>query len=283
MVEKTEQETKRSKISPKKIETVKKLVSLIKDSNTIIIASIKGLPSRQLQDIKKKLRGMSDVFVLKKRIMIKAIEDSQKSNLEGLKNCICEDSAVLFSKQDAFELASFLAGNKNPVGAKSGQEAIEDIWVEEGVTDIMPGPAISEFGSLGIKVSVEEGKIAIKERKVIVKKGDKVTDAAASIMSKLDIRPFTIGLNPIVLCDINTGKLYKDVKIDEEKIIEELKTSAAKSLGFAQKIVYYCAETIGYLLAKANAEAKSLEKLSPVEKAPETPENIQQLNNSEEK
>lgn len=266
-----EQKIKAS-VSKKKIETVKKLADMINESDTLIIASIKNLPSKQFQDIRKNLRGRAEVFVVKKRIMLKAIEDSKNKKIQKLKKHVCEDSAILFSKQDAFELASILASNKNPIGAKPGQIAVEDISVEEGGTDIMPGPAISEFGALGIPIAVEEGKIAIKKGKVIVKAGEEISEAAASIMSKLEIMPFKIGLEPIAICEIKTGKVYLDVKIDKEKAVHDLQTGAGKALGFAQRIAYYCKETIGYLLAKANSQAGALSKLSGEEKKEENSE-----------
>jgi large subunit ribosomal protein L10 len=251
-----------ARVSKLKIETVKKLVELMKNNNTLIITSIKNLPSKQFQNIRKTLRGKADVIVVKKRIMLKAIDESGNKNIQSIKEHVCEDSAILFSKEDAFELASILANNKKPIGAKPGQTANEDISVEEGGTDIMPGPAISEFGALGIPIAVEDGKIAIKQSKVIVKAGEEISEAAASIMGKLEIKPFNIGLEPIALCDIQTGKIYLDVKIDKEKATKDLQTGAGKALGFAQTIAYYCKETIGYLLAKANSQADALSILT---------------------
>lgn len=271
--EKTSKEAKTGtgrKVSEKKLETVKKLVELMKNNNTMIIASIKNLPSRQFQNIRKKLRGKAEVNVVKKNIMLKSLESSGIQSLEKMKDYVCEDSAVLFSKEDAFELAGILSENKNALRAKPGQITPEDIAVEEGPTDLTPGPAISELGALGIKIAVEEGKIAIKERKVIAKSGDKISDSAASLMAQLEILPFKIGLEPIAIENIKTGKIYTNVKIDKEKTIADLKVSAAKSLGFAQKIAYYCKETIGYFLAKAGAEEKTLEKHAPAAE----PENI---------
>jgi len=286
--EKSREEKKQTrKVSKKKIETVKKLLELIKNSNTIIIASIKNLPSRQFQDIRKKLRENVEIKVVKKNVILKAIDESENKNLQDLKKYVQEDSAVLFSKEEAFELASVLAENKNPIGTKTGQIAIENIEVEEGPTDLTPGPAISEFGNLGIKIAVEDGKIAIKEKKVIAKKGEKISEAAASIMSKLDIKPFKIGLEPLAICDIKIGKIYTNIKIDKEKTIEELKISANKALGFAQKIVYYCKETIGFLLGKANANEKALEKLQTKQvtddKAQENQAQTQENKSQEEK
>lgn len=259
-----EEKKQERKVSEKKIKSVNKLLELMKNNNAIIIASIKSLPSRQFQRIRKELRGKTEIVVVKKRIMLKALEDSEKK-LDELKQYVCEDSAVLFSQLDAFELASLLAENKNPIKARPGQTAVEDIEVEEGATDIIPGPAISEFGSLGIKIAVEDGKIAIKEKKVIVKKGEKIKEEAASIMAKLDIKPFKIGLEPIVIYDSKDGKVYKDVKIDKEKAVAGLQQATGKALGFAQRIIYYCKETIDYLFAKANSEAGALEKLQPAE------------------
>jgi len=250
-----------TRVSKKKIETVKKLLGFMKNNDTIIIASIKNLPSKQFQQIRKQLKGKVEIMVVKKRIMWKAIENSDKKNIDKLKEHIQEDSALLFSSLDAFELAGILAENKNPIAAKAGQTAKEDIEIEPGVTDIIPGPAISEFGNLGIKIAVEEGKIAIKEKKVIVKAGEKINESAASIMGKLDIKPFKIGLEPIVIYEGKTGKIYTDVKIDKEKAVENLQVASSKAFGLAQKLVYYCKETISYLLRKANSEENKLSSL----------------------
>lgn len=274
---KTERKSEK-KVSKKKLETVKKLVELIKSNSTVMIASIKNLPSRQFQNIRKKLKGKAEVIVVKKRIMLKSLEESQEENIKKLEKYICEDSAIIFSKEDPFDLAGILAENKNPLKAKPGQEAVEDIVVNEGPTDLAPGQAISELGALGIKIGVEEGKIAVKEKKIIVKAGEKINENAAAIMAKLDIIPFEIGLEPLAIYDSKTGQIYTDVKIDKKKTIEELRTNSMKALGLAQKIVYYCKETIGFLLAKANAEAGSLSKLSPMEeKAKNTDEKKEEI------
>ena len=57
---------------------------------------------------------------------------------------------------------------------------------------MIPGPAVSELSALGIRIKIEKGKINIQKSKTIVKKGEKISQAAADLMSKLDIRPFEI-------------------------------------------------------------------------------------------
>jgi len=253
------------KVPKEKIEAVKKLAEEMKNSKTIMIISIKGVPSIQLQKIKKSLRGKAVVKVIRKNILLRAIDETSISELAELKEHIDADCAIGLSDEDAFELAGILAENRNPIAAKQGQEATDDIKVEAGLTNLMPGPDISVLGSVGLKVSVEEGKIAIKAPHTILKSGEKVTEAIASILQKLDIKPFMIGLNPTVIYDSTTKKIYVGVKIDKDEALNSLLVAQSKGLGLAQGLKIVTKDTIGYLLAKANAEAMSLEKLAPVE------------------
>ena len=71
---------------------------------------------------------------------------------------------------------------------------------------------------------------------------------------------------------MQSKKVYVGIKIDKEQTLSDLLTAHGKSLGFAQSIKYYCREIIGSLLAKANAEANSLDNLSPEEKEEKTAE-----------
>jgi ribosomal protein L10 len=265
--EKSKKETKKphTRHNPKKEKEVKNLAEKIKNAKTLMLVSIKGLPSKQFQDIKKTLRKDASVQVAKKNIILRAIKAVGKDSILDLQKQVQENSAFVISDMEGYELAGILATKKNPVYAKAGQEASEDIEVKPGPTNLVPGPAISELGALGLQVAVEDGKISIKNKKVIVNKGQKINTNAASILQKLDIQPFSVGLEPIAIYDVENEKIYTDIKINAEETAENLKAAASKALGFAQKIVYYCKETIGYLLAKANAENQALDKLAPAE------------------
>jgi len=258
-------------VRPMKIkeDSVKQLAEQIKNSKTLMIVSIKSLPSKQFQDIKKSIRGHAKVKVAKKNIMIRALKKIEKESILGLEKYIQENFAFTISDLEGFELAAILSKKKNPVFAKAGQIAPEDIEVKAGPTDLVPGPAISELGNLGLQVAVEDGKISIKQSKIVLKEGQTINADAASILQKLNIQPFSVGLEPVVIYDIESEKIYTDIKVDSEEAAEELRTAVGKSLGFAQKIVYYCKDTIGYLLAKANADGSALEKLQPVEEVKE--------------
>ena len=256
-----------SKREPNKrnVKTVEDLKNLIETKKTILIASIKNLPASQFQEISKKLRGKAIVKFPKKNLIIRALDSTGKEAIKDLKEKLEDSIAILFSDLDCFELAGELLINKSPAKAKSGQEAPEDIEVQAGPTELVPGPAISELGALGIKIQIEKGKITIKEPKVIAKEGEKISSEAAELMSKLDIKPFSVGFIPLCAFDNQEGKFYAELKIDREATLEELKTSYGKALSFAVEIGYSNEDTIRFLIGKAGAHEKALEKLKPAE------------------
>jgi large subunit ribosomal protein L10 len=255
-------------VSDEKKKIVGDLTELIKNKKTILIASIKDIPASQFQKISKKLRGKAMVKVIKKNLIFRALDDSGNEVAKKLKEKIIGDVAILFSDINSFELAAELIQNKSPVKAKPGQEAPEDIEIPAGPTDLMPGPAISELGALGIQVQIDKGKITIREAKIITKQGEKISAGAADVMNKLDIKPFSIGFIPLAAFDAQDNKLYTDINIDKEKTIEELKTAFGKALPFAVEIGYVCKDTISFLLQKAGSHEKALEKFGGEEKAP---------------
>ncbi len=243
------------------VKTVEDLKKLIETKKTILIASIKNLPASQFQEISKKLRGKAIVKVPKKNLILMALDSSSKEAIKDLKEKVEDSVAILFSDLEAFELASELLSNKSPAKAKTGQEAPEDIEIQAGPTDLIPGPAISELGALGIQIKIEKGKITIKESKVIAKEGDKISQGAAELMSKLDIKPFSIGFIPLCAFDTQEGKFYAELKIDKEATLEELKATYSKALAFAVEIGYSNEDTIKFLIGKAGMHEKALEKV----------------------
>src|SRR3990172_8438539 len=253
---------KTTHVSEKKKIVVSELVDLIKNKKTILVASIKSIPSSQYQEIVKRLRGKAIVKVPKKGIILRALDNSGIEEAKKLKSQIKESTAILFSDSDSFDLAAELISKKSPAKAKPGQEAPSDIEVPAGPTDLVPGPAISELGALGIPIQIEKGKITIKEPKIITKAGEKISKPAAEMMTKLGIRPFSVGFAPLAAFDAKEGKIYLEINIDKEGAVNELKKSFSKALGFAVNISYTSHDTIKFLIQKAGRQEIALEKLS---------------------
>jgi large subunit ribosomal protein L10 len=253
--------TKKSHVSEEKKTAVKELAQAMKEVNTLMLVSSKSVPAAQFQKIKKSLREKANVQVAKKSTVIRALDETKLPGIEALKEHVQADYAILLSNTDGFELSGWLNENKNPIGAKEGQIADADITIEAGPTDLVPGPVISELGALGLQIMVEDGKITIRKAKAVVKTGEKVSGGAASILQKLGIKPFMMGINPIAFYDKKSGKIYAGVKIDKKKMLEDFLLAHAKAVGFAVNLAYPSQSTIGMLLAKANAHHSAISKL----------------------
>ncbi len=256
-------------IPQKKIKRVSELLDTIKNKKIILLASVKNIPASEYQKIIKKIRNKAIVKFPKKSVLFRAIDSSGDEIVKKRKDHIGESTAFIFSDIDSFELAAELLENKTPAKAKAGQEAPNDITVEEGPTDLVPGPAISELGAVGIPIQIEKGKIHIKKSTIVAKKGEKITSAIADILNKLDIKPFSIGFTPFAGLDKEKGKIYLNMEIDKEKTIEELRHAFGKALPFAIEIGYFTEDTIKLMIGKAGAHGKALENLSGKEKKAE--------------
>jgi large subunit ribosomal protein L10 len=253
---------KREKVIPEnKVVTVNTLSNKMKSMKTLLLASSKGLPSSHYHSIKKDLRGIAEIYVAKRSLVLRSIEKAKNPGLQELKSHIGANISLMFSDKDAFELSGILTDNQSPAKAKAGDIAPEDIKVEPGPTDLPPGPAISELSSVGLKVSVEGGKLAIKLPATIVKQGQEIKPNVAAVMAKLNISPMKVGFEPLCAYDSTADKIYVGIKINKKAALEELRYSIGKSLGFAVSRSYPTRITLPFILAKAAMHEKAIESL----------------------
>jgi large subunit ribosomal protein L10 len=241
-----------------KLKLVQELANKIKNNRTLLIASTKGLPSSQFHEIKKNLRGKAEIKVAKKSIVIRAIDEVRSSSLDSLKEQVGADIALFFSNEEPFILSALLADNQSPSKARAGDIAPEDINVEPGPTDLVPGPAISELSAVGLKVAVEGGKLAIKLPHTIVRQGEPIKENVASVMAKLNIMPMKVGFEPVAAYDRIENKTYVGIRIDKKKTLEDLRIALAKAFSFAVNIKHISIETVKYFITKAGIEEKAL-------------------------
>lgn len=251
-------QTHKAHISESKKSTVKDLEKLM-NSKTVMVVSIRGLPSAQFQEIKKNIRSNSKIRVAKKSLIDLALEESDNHALKELVKYVDADCALLFSEQDAFLISGVLADSKTPAKAKAGQVPEEDIWAEEGGTDLLPGPDISALGAVGLKVKVENGKLAIQKRAIVCKKGLPITPEQAAILSKLNIIPFKNGIEPVAA--YSDGKVYSGIKINKEEFMKDFLSMYSKAFAFAVNVPWLNTQTMPFILGKAASHEAALKSL----------------------
>jgi len=276
-----------------KLEKVEDLRKQIEVGSAIGIVDVSGLPAATLQNIKKSMRGSAEIMLTKKSVIFKAIEASEKkkANITELRNLNAHIPAIVIGKDNPFKLYKKLEKMKEESLAKAGDIAPHDIVVQEGPTNLPPGPAIADLQKAGLKASIQGQNIVIRETSTIVKQGAVITDIVAGVLAKLDIKPMEIGMN--VLGFYEGGTVYgKDIlAVDEAEYVNQIVQAYRNGFNLAYNANYFTKdvaalklveayrnamnlginaevfekEIIPHLLAKANMQAVSVKKVSKFE------------------
>jgi len=240
-----------------KVEEIKRLIDSYK---TIGIIDMANMPSSQLQKMKAQLKDRILIVMTRLRLIKLALENKKdsKKGLSELEKYFKGVPALIFSNEDSFKISKTLIKNKSPAAAKPGQTAPYDIMIPKGPTPFTPGPVIAELSQLGLKTSVEAGKISIKDDTVVAKAGAVISDKLANVLAKLGIEPMEIGLN--LVATYENGNVYDGsiLRIDEKEYTDNIKKLYKESLNLALNINFLIKDTMEITIKKAYLDTLAL-------------------------
>jgi large subunit ribosomal protein L10 len=239
---------------PKLVEELKKLINTY---SVIGLLNMHSLPAKQLQKIKTDLKGVATIKMSKKSLIKKALEGSEK-NVNVLEERIVGEPAMIFSNEDPFRLFKILKENISSAPARLGNVAPHDIIIPKGPTGLPPGPAISTLQKVGLKTTVDKGKIAVADDKVVVKAGETVKEDAVNALNLLKIEPMEIGLD--LISAWQDEKIYDKsvLDIDTDEYINNIGLAVQQMIDISLNTGYLVPETAKMALQKAFIEAKEL-------------------------
>lgn len=260
-------------VKEEKIKAVEKLKEDLEKTAVIGIVDMHKMPSKQLQEVRKSLRGKGKLIVIKKVILKFAIDSVKKEKIKDIETVMPAQPAIILTDMDAFKLYVFVDKLRFKTFAKDGDVADEDIWVSAGPTSLMAGPVISELQQAGVAASIESGKIRIRKDARIVKAGEPISAVKASVLRKLKIEPMEVVLNIVGIYE--NGDIYhKDVLSLTAEYPQMLLHAFNNALNLSVSIVFPTKENMKYLLAKANRAANAINALIGVEKKEEVVEEV---------
>ncbi len=236
---------------------VEELKQLFDKYPIVGVAELKNFSANLFADVRKLLADKAVVKVSKTRIFQKALEQSKLKD-SGLKDFTKDSIAVVFTELNAFELYSLIKKNKGNSPAKTGMISPIDIIVPAGDTGLPPGPALSDLKAAGLKVKLAGASIEVSEDTVVCKKGEKVSEAVASVLSKLNIKPIKVKLNLTAVYE--KGELFKAevLDFDEEEVFNNFVSARQNAFNLALNLSYTNSETIPLLLTKAVFDSMNL-------------------------
>lgn len=256
---KAPEDRKIAHVADYKKEEVKELAKLFSEYPIIGILNMENMPAGQLVRMRQKIRQSAHMRMSKKNLITRALDlIKDKPGLEQLKQNLGGMPALLFTKENPFKIYKYIAQNKSPAFAKAGQIAPRDLVIPAGPTPFPPGPIIGEFGMLGIKTSVEGGKVALRQDAVIAKQGVVITDKVASLLMRMSIQPMEVGLDLVAVYE--NGVIFgKDIlAVDEAAYIADITQAHQWSVNLSVEAGYPTKDTIEIMLGMADTQAKNV-------------------------
>lgn len=240
-----------------KEKLVEKVKGDLKKYKVAAIVSIKGLKSSQYNAIKKKIRKDAVIEVGRKTLLQRALDEA-RPDLKELEGFMGEAELLLLTDLSAFKLFRLLKQNKSKTFAKAGQVANADIIIPAGETSLPPGPVLTELKQAKIDAKIQGPKIVINKDCTVARKGEPISAAAASVLTKLGIQPFEVGMEVKAVWE--DGLLYSPdvLDVDEDWYRNAIVQAHNESVAVAIAAQYYAADVMAPAIMKAELEAKAI-------------------------
>lgn len=247
-----------AQVAPWKIEEVEELKKLVEESPVLAIADVEGIPAAQMQEMRGNLRAQARIRVVKNTLLRRAFEEADREGLDALAEHVKGQTALITTEMNPFTLFKRLEGAKTQAPASGGETAPEDIVVEEGETPFSPGPVVGDLQNAGIPAAIDGGAVVIQQDEVVVEEGDDIPIDTAQMLTRLDIRPLTVGID--LRQAYEDGAVFgRDVlDVDEEAYLSDLKSGASTAFTLAREIAFPTEETAPTLLQQGRADALTL-------------------------
>jgi large subunit ribosomal protein L10 len=247
-----------------KREEVAELVEFVDEYESVGVVRVTGIPSRQLQNMRRDLHGKAAVRMSRNTLMERAL-DEVDDGLEALVDYLDGQVALIGTDDNPFGLFKELEASKTPAPINAGEVAPNDVVIPEGDTGVDPGPFVGELQQVGAAARIMDGSIHVTEDSTVLEEGDVVSTELANVLSELGIEPKEVGLD--LRAVFSEGVLFEpdELAIDLDEYRADIESAAAAGRNLSVNAVYPTSRTAGTLLAKGAGEAKSVGLYAAVE------------------
>ncbi|WP_254537930.1 50S ribosomal protein L10 [Halomarina litorea] len=259
-----ESERKTETIPQWKQEEVDALTETLSRYESVGVVNLAGIPSRQLQAMRKDLHGTAELRVSRNTLMVRALEEVD-DGLEQLVEHIEGQVGLIGTNDNPFGLYKQLEESKTPAPINAGEVAPNDIVIPEGDTGIDPGPFVGELQQVGADARIQDGSIQVLSDSTVLEAGEEVDAQLSNVLSELGIEPKEVGLD---LRGVYSDGVFFDpeeLAIDVEEYRADIESAVAAGRNLSVNAVYPTARTADLLLAKASNEARSLGLFAAIE------------------
>lgn len=236
-----------------KPQELERLTQLLGRYPVIGMLDMHKLPARQLQSIRSGLGGAAQITMSRKSLIVRALTAANVPLPMQARV-----PALILSSENPFRLFALLKKSRSPAKARAGDVAANDIVVPKGPTPLPPGPAISTLQKVGLKTSVQGGKIQILQDKPVATAGTVITEDMVGVFNLLKIEPMEVGLD--LVAAVESGVFYDRtvLDVDVEGYLKDVTKALQEALGVSIEIGFPTGDNAELMVAKAFSEAKSI-------------------------
>ncbi len=240
-----------------KKQTVQKIKEMT-EKPVVGVITLEGLPSKQLQEIKKELRGEAEIKVTRKTLIKRGLEKSDREGAKKLEEYLEGPCGIISTDKNPFKLYKSLQDKKSKAKAKPGKKVDKQVKIPEGPTGLQPGPILSNLQQAGLPAQIKEGDIYINKETTLLEPGDEITMEIASALNTLDIKPLEIGIEPLALLENSTVFTPDQLEIDVEQTKQDFTNAHQRAINLAVESNYHTKESTEVMVQKASQNAKNL-------------------------
>jgi large subunit ribosomal protein L10 len=240
-----------------KREEVDELAAFIRSYDAIGVVDITGIPSRQLQEMRRDLHGQAELRMSRNTLVVRALEEDG-GTLVDLVEHVSGHVGLIGTNDNPFGLYKQLEASKTSAPIGAGEVAPNDVVIPEGDTGIDPGPFVGELQQVGADARIQEGSIQVLSDSTVAEAGEEVSAELSNVLGELGIEPKEVGLD--LRAVVADGVLFdpEDLAIDVDQYRADVEAAAASARNLSINAAYPTDRTAGALLGKAANEAKSL-------------------------
>jgi large subunit ribosomal protein L10 len=247
-----------------KREEVDEIVGFLDRYESVGVVDITGIPSRQLQEMRRDLHGTAELRVSRNTLLERALREDAVG-LDVLVEYVSGQVGLIGTSDNPFGLYQQLEASKTSAPINAGEVAPDDIVIPEGDTGIDPGPFVGELQSVGASARIDEGSIKVLEDSTVLSAGEEVSGDLANVLSELGIEPKQVGLDLRAVFADDVLFEPADLELDVAAYRSDVAAAAARGRNLAINAAVPTASTLPTLLGKASGEAKSLGLQAAVE------------------
>eukprot|EP00020_Sapocribrum_chincoteaguense_P011527 CAMPEP_0170736778 /NCGR_PEP_ID=MMETSP0437-20130122/3788_1 /TAXON_ID=0 /ORGANISM="Sexangularia sp." /LENGTH=317 /DNA_ID=CAMNT_0011075147 /DNA_START=86 /DNA_END=1039 /DNA_ORIENTATION=+ len=220
----------------RKVDLFNKFCGLIDQYPCMVLVCADNVNARTMAFIRRDIRAFGATMIMGKNTLIrKAIRAKmeEKPELEILlPECVGNTGFVFCTADDFDKLKEIFAARRVAAAAKPGVAAPLDVIIPAGGTGLDPSQT-SFMQALSIATKINRGAVEILQETKLISKGDKVGASQAALLVKLDIKPFSYGLE--MLSIFEDGDLYDAavLQLTEEDVLSGFTAGVGRVTSFA--------------------------------------------------